>query len=224
MTKKSDIETLSKIDGSMAGSYSIVLRDTTEGRFAEETNFELYLKNKQEIISEYPVIIGKYYSGRGKYYRPWIEFSFSEKSTFGSEEIIFSDEALTDIFQNISEIIPPGGWIYVIYENHEKTMNQLGRQVPFPLTRIGYFLYRVGCVWFKDWYFSEGFREGRKKLQGEKYFDEEHRRERLLEMYESISNFFDRDDIESIDDFSEVRERGEKILREIEDAYPKEIN
>ena len=31
---------------------------------------------------------------------------------------------------------------------------------------LGYLLWKSGCTWFKNWYFSEGFWEGDIKLQG----------------------------------------------------------
>lgn len=71
-------EKISDLEGEEVGPLKISVGNQSEGRFPEETNFELYLKNKNGEKSQDPVVRGKYFSGRGKTYTPWIEFDFKE--------------------------------------------------------------------------------------------------------------------------------------------------
>ena len=62
----------------------------------------------------------------------------------------------------------------VAYESDE-TEAGLRRRVPPSATPLGLALLKVGCRWFKDWYYPEGGREGGTKLQGTLPLDDERR-------------------------------------------------
>lgn len=211
---------LSKIDGVKVNSFTTILTDKNEGRFKEETNFKILLENNQGEISESPVLQGKHYSGRGKHYRPWIEFDFTDKINFESSSEILSDYTLQKLFQTTSSIIPAGGWIFVVYERHEKTEKGLNKLIPPAATRIGFFLYKSGCVWFKNWYFAEGGKEGRKKLQGEKPQDEKIKRKSLARIYQELVDFQNTLEDTNEEIFINGRERAKKVMKEIEEEIP----
>lgn len=207
---------LSKIDGVKINSFTTILTEKNEGRFAEETNFKLLLKNNRGEVSETPILRGKFYSGRGKYYRPWIEIDFTEKIDFESSSEKLSDHALQELFQTTSSIIPSGGWIFVVYEGHKETEEGLNKLIPPVATRIGFFLYKSGCVWFKNWYFAEGGKEGRKKLQGEKPLNGEAKRKSLAKIYQELENFQDTLEDKNQEIFVNGGERAKKVMKEIE--------
>ena len=78
----------------------------------------------------------------------------------------------------------------VVYLNHIETNLGLQKGVPPPITELGYLLWNAGCTWFKDWYFSEGFREGDVKLQGEKPLNKIIQKEHLLHTYDIVYKFY----------------------------------
>ncbi|KXB08032.1 hypothetical protein AKJ58_01150 [candidate division MSBL1 archaeon SCGC-AAA385D11] len=77
----------------------------------------------------------------------------------------------------------------VIYEGHKETERGLQRNIPPPATPIGNLLFQSGCIWFKDWYFTGGYKEGSVKLQGEKTANKEARRKALVEIHQELSDF-----------------------------------
>ena len=67
------------------------------------------------------------------------------------------------------------------------TARALALKVPPIITPLGSMMFSVGCgVAFKDWYISEGGREGPRKLQGFKAVDFEHVQARYREALASI--------------------------------------
>ncbi len=65
-----DIDQFMYLTGKKLGNYVLHIKNTYQGRFPEETNFEIYVKDLDGTLSESYVMQGKYFSGRGKYYRP----------------------------------------------------------------------------------------------------------------------------------------------------------
>lgn len=64
--------------------------------------------------------------------------------------------------------------------------------MPPPVSRLGYKLFKLGFTWFKDWYFAEGFWEGRQKLQGEKPNDESRIRQ-FKQIYIEVEAFLEKE-------------------------------
>jgi len=79
---------------------------------------------------------------------------------------------MPDLFQSLSQLIPPGGHLMVSYENtdplHRETDRALSAGVPPVLTPLGFLLFMSGFRLVKNWYLSEGGHEGPRKLWGEK--------------------------------------------------------
>lgn len=204
------------LEGKELNGYTIKIDKMSMGRFVEEMNFELYFKNPLGEISESPVVEGKYFSGRGKYYKPWIEVYYNPSIEFKSSKMLdLSLERLDEkLFAFLSDLIPPGGHFMVVYLGHEATEKGLKGGVPAPVTPIGYLLWKSGCTWFKDWYFAEGFWEGDVKLQGNKPVDEKQRRKDLLAVRDELVRFLS---VESKDLLIlEAKRRAVEIVREIE--------
>ena len=70
------------------------------------------------------------------------------------------------------------------------TARALSARVPPVATPLGALLFEVGCgVAFRDWYISEGGREGPRKLQGFRALDDDHARTRGLEAAAALEAF-----------------------------------
>lgn len=196
--------------------YVLHVDNLSRGRFVEETNFELYLKAIDGETSENPAVKGKYFSGRGKFYKPWLEIYYYNRVEFKSSKIVdLSERGLDEkLFKHLSDLLPPGAHIMVVYLNHEETRKGLEQGVPAPATPIGCLLWKSGCTWFKDWYFAEGFWEGDVKLQGNKPLNEEQRRRELLETRKELTEFLKKEKgKEKL--FLDARKRAEDVLKDI---------
>ena len=207
---------LPSINGKRINGYVLRIRNVSNGRFAEEINFELYLEKSGKEASAEPVIKGKYFSGRGEFYKPWLEVYYLDRMKFKSSiELCLSESGLDEkIFRYLLDFLPPGSHIMVIYLNHEETRKGLELGIPAPVTPIGYLMWKSGCTWFKDWYFSEGFWEGDIKLQGNKPLDKEDRRKNLLDIYKVLNEFMKKETVEE-KIYVAARKRAKDILETI---------
>ncbi|MFX1520885.1 MAG: DUF1122 family protein [Promethearchaeota archaeon] len=216
MSKESLLLTL---DNRFVDNYQIKVKELSKGRFVEETNFEIYLKNTNGELSQKPAMFGKHFSGRGQFYRPWVEVYFVNTVRFESRKEFLSYETLELLFKEISSLIPSGGKLMIPYIDHETTDADLRHGAPPVTTEIGYLMWKAGCTWFKDWYFSEGAWEGDVKLQGNKPFDEEHRKKNLFAIYEDVSDFLKKDN-SGDRSLNGCRKRAKLILDEIKTQFP----
>ncbi len=207
---------LSFIEGKRLNSYILQIDNLSRGRFIEETNFELYLKDLGGEISENPVVKGKYFSGRGEFYKPWLEIYHDTRVKFKSSKIVDLSEGGLDekLFKHLSDLLPKGAHVMVAYLNHEETGKGLEQGVPAPATPIGHLLWKSGCTWFKDWYFAEGFWEGDVKLQGNKPLNEENRRQDVLEIRKELTEFLKKKKGNE-KFFADARKRAEDVLKDI---------
>jgi len=171
--------------------------------------------------SENPAVKGKYFSGRGEFYKPWLEVYYYNHVKFKSSKVVdLSERGLDEkLFKYLSDLLHPGAHIMVVYLNHEETRKGLERGVPAPATPIGYLLWKSGCTWFKDWYFAEGFWEGDVKLQGNKPLNAEHRRKDLLETRKELTEFLKKEKGKG-KLFLDARKRAEEVLKNIEREIP----
>jgi hypothetical protein len=72
------------------------------------------------------------------------------------------------LFQMLAALVPPGGHLMVEYDSpfHEATARMLTLGYPPVTTPLGRRLFQAGVRSYRDWYISEGGREGPRKLQG----------------------------------------------------------
>ncbi len=177
----------------------------------------MFLKAIEGEISKTSVVKGKYFSGRGEFYKPWLEIYYDNHVKFESSKIVDLSEGGLDekLFKHLSDLLPPNSHFMVVYVNHEETRKGLEQGVPAPATPIGYLLWKSGCTWFKDWYFAEGFWEGDVKLQGNKPLNKQNRRKNLVEIREELIVFLKKEK-ERKKLFLAARERAEDVLENIE--------
>ncbi len=201
---------LKGLDGRRVGRHIVRLVNVESSRLPEARRFSLALEDSKGRVSG-SVVEGRYFAGRGKWIKPWVEIDYRTSASFAGEEKELTDELIAGIFEVLSGLVPPGGHIMVKYGEHEKTARALALNVPPPATPIGYLLWRAGFRWFKDWYFPEGWMEGDTKLQGNKPLDGEHERKRAREAAEELRAFlggdFDWDD--------ELLERCRELARKV---------
>lgn len=213
-------EIFSFLEGKRLDGYVLCIKNLSPGRFPEETNFEIFLQVQDEMLSDRSVVQAKYFSGRGKFYRPWLEIYYENHITFNSSKTIDLSENKLDemVFTYLSKLLPPGSHLMVVYSNNPETREGLDRGVPAPATPLGFLLWKAGYTWFKNWYFSEGFWEGDIKLQGNKPLNAAHRKKNLLETRKELIQFLkDEQRVEKI--FLEARKRTVALLELIEGEF-----
>jgi len=213
---------LASLKGKRLNGYTVEIGKMSRGRFVEEINFELYLKSRRCETSSNTVVRGEYFSGRGEFYKPWIEIYYDSYVVFESSGRVNLSEGKLDekLFKHISSLIPPSGHIMVVYLNHEDTNKGLQMGIPAPATPIGHLLWKSGCTWFKDWYFAEGFMEGDVKLQGDKPLDKASREVDLLKIYGELTEFLKKEKGNG-KLFLDAKKRAESVLKDIEKEIPR---
>lgn len=159
------------VAGARLGRCTLEPRDLKKGRTERESYFNLFLLCEGER-SRAPIVQGLFFSGRGDYIKAWIEFRYDPRAEFASGAALDLEESghSAEMFSLLATLIPPGGSMMAIYgaEAHAvsaDTERGLKRSFPPAATPLGYYLWRSGMRWFKDWYFPEGWMEGGMKLQ-----------------------------------------------------------
>ena len=155
--------------------------------------FRLYLNSQELGRSAAPVVFGMQNSGPYPGYN-WVEV------------IEYRDHLLLDggraaavpagveqlIFARLAELVPPGGHLMAEYDStvRRMTARALNAGAPPRATPLGATLAAAGCgVAFRDWYISEGGREGSRKLQGFRALDDQHARRRDEETLAALDAF-----------------------------------
>ncbi len=136
---------------------------------------QLLLLDSAGRMSEGPVAIGLHNSGPYPGYN-WAEvIRYAPSPLVGGERADLRALGLEEpLFQALSGLVPCGGHLMVEYDSPAQKESEriLGLDYPPVTSPLGYLLFRVGCRSFRDWYISEGGREGPRKLQGFKPLDE----------------------------------------------------
>ena len=131
--------------------------------------FQLFLADSAGRLADSALALGLYNSGRYPAYN-WIEMTqYQEKPSFGETELSLWDSSLdVPLFQTLSGLVPVGGHLMVEYDSasHRATERILALRYPVAASPLGYRLFAVGVRSYRDWYISEGGREGPRKLQG----------------------------------------------------------
>ncbi|MSP22129.1 MAG: DUF1122 domain-containing protein [Dehalococcoidia bacterium] len=126
------------------------------------------------------------------------------------------------VFRRLGELVPAGGHLMVEYDSPGRviTAKALYLKVPPAATPLGALLAAAGCGdAFRDWYISEGGREGPRKLQGFKAMNAEHARTRGIEAIASLEAFLERDDDIDWDVLAQCRPIAQKALGDLQVRY-----
>ena len=144
--------------------------------------FQILLRWRSRLDGGEPALVGLHNHGRYPQHS-WVEV-ISTRAPHTAEE-----DAL---FHLLGRSIKPGGHLMVEYESprRRETERALTSSVPPLLTPLGAALFRAGFgCGFKDWYISEGWSEGPRKLQGFKALDHRHRATKEAEMALEVLDF-----------------------------------
>jgi len=177
-------------------------------------HFSLYLVDRRGRVSSQkgrngewisvPVLQGIHSRG-GRGVKGWIEVGdyypviHFQGLPDDLETLVLSEGRIDqEVFNLLSEIIPPGGHLMFVYEVsyessfHQETQEGLLRGIPPVSTPQGILLFHSGCRWVKNWYLAEGGHEGLRKLWGEKPLNEKELQRFDLLTFFQILSFFSR--------------------------------
>lgn len=127
----------------------------------------------------------------------WVEVTtYDARPALEDGRTIEIPEAVdVQIVRALAALVPPGGHLMIEYDSPARrlTAQALAARVPPVATPLGAAMFAAGCgVAFRDWYISEGGREGPRKLQGFRAIDEAHERRRGEEMLRELDAFMPR--------------------------------
>ena len=175
--------------------------------------------NELVQLSDEPLALGLHNTGPFPAFN-WIELTqYREVLRVGGEVV---DLRTTGLDQPLSEMLaqlaPPGGHIMVEYDSpsHRATERVLTLGYPAVCSPLGYLMFRIGCRSYRDWYISEGGREGPRKLQGFMPLNDEVRREKEERLRQELAEFLSRTGTDSRDEWGAVARRtAQEVLREL---------
>lgn len=131
--------------------------------------FQLFLAGPDGRLADGALALGLYNAGPYPAFN-WVEMTqYQEKPRFGETEISLWDSGLDEpLFDALSSLVPAGGHLMVEYDSpsHRATERILTLRYPAAASPIGFRLFAAGARSYRDWYISEGGREGPRKLQG----------------------------------------------------------
>jgi len=143
--------------------------------------YQLFLVDASGRMSEEPVAFGLHNSGPYPGYN-WLEIVRYQPSPAlaGEPADLRATGQEETLFRALSELVPPGGHLMAEYDSPAQRESERILTLGYPpvTSPLGYLLFRTGCRSFRDWYISEGGREGPRKLQGYKPLDEALAKER----------------------------------------------
>ena len=136
--------------------------------------FQLFLRTPNGGLN-HGFLLGLHNSGRFPAYHGIYVARYDGVASFaGGDDIALAGAAERRLFCLLGDLIPPGGHLMLEYEStHARaTERMLSLGLPPVATPLGYLMFLAGCgASFRDWYISEGGREGPRRLQGFKPLD-----------------------------------------------------
>ena len=195
---------LGRLQGRPLGTYRLLVllgpKNNVGARY-----FQLHLVDAEGRLSDEAIALGLYNSGLAPAYN-WIDLilydstpAFDPSTGSGQAPSTGSGQAPSTgsgqaaaaldlragglekrLFRLLSGLIPPGGHLMLEYESPGQRDSERVLTLGYPpvSSPLGYLLFGAGCLAFRDWYISEGGREGPRKLQGFKPLDEDVARQR----------------------------------------------
>jgi hypothetical protein len=180
--------------------------------------FQLFLADGSGRLADEPLALGLYNSGPFPAYN-WIELTqYRPAQRFTGQVSDLAGEGLdVMLFDMLLALVPAGGHVMVEYDSPGQRVSErmLTRGYPPVTSPLGYLMFRAGCRSYRDWYISEGGREGPRKLQCFKPLNEAVRREKEQRLRDELSAFLARREPPVPDEWLELARR---TAREVLDA------
>ncbi len=143
--------------------------------------FQLFLADAQGRLAGEALALGLHNTGRYPAFN-WIELTrYESVLAFDGDTLELARNGLDlQLFKMLSDLVPAGGHIMVEYDSPSQRASARVLTLGYPpaSSPIGYLMFQVGCRSYRDWYISEGGREGPRKLQGFKPWNAEIAREK----------------------------------------------
>ena len=157
--------------------------------------FRIYLQSQELGRPRDPLLMGLVNSGRYPGFN-WVEvIDYSERLLIpDGRDVTVPEGVLWGVLAQLASLVPAGGHLMAEYDSsgHRMTARALAAGVPPRATPLGAAMAATGCgIAFRDWYISEGGREGRRKLQGFRAVDADHQQRRDSETLASLRAFMD---------------------------------
>jgi hypothetical protein len=172
--------------------------------------FQLWLSDGDGRLSDEPLGFGLHNSGPFPAFN-WIELTqYREVLHLGDEVVDLRTAGLErTLFEQLALFVPPGGHVMVEYDSptHRATQRMLTLGYPPVCSPLGHLMFRIGCRSYRDWYISEGGREGPRKLQGFMPLNEEVGREKEAKLREELTSFLARTARGTTDEWAAVARR-----------------
>ncbi len=184
---------LATLDGPLLGSARLVTLLGPQNRVGA-WYFQLFAHDPEGRWSREPALAGLFNSGRYPA-QNWVEIMSCAPSLRLDGDRTFGAELRQSLFQALADLLPAGGHMMVEYESPQwrDTASALDLGAPPVATELGLALRRAGCgCGFRNWYISEGWSEGPRKLQGYKALNADHRRQKAAELLAEVRAFLGR--------------------------------
>lgn len=210
---------LARLHGAALGGYRLIVllgpRNNVGSRY-----FQLFLAAPDGRLSP-PLALGLYNAGPFPAYN-WIELTqYHAVLRFGDDVLDMADEGLDrTLFEMLSQFVPPGGHLMVEYDSPSQRATERVLTLGYPpaTSPLGRLMFRAGCRSYRDWYISEGGREGPRKLQGFKPLNEEVRREKEAQLRRQLEELLSRSDNAHGDWGELARRNASEMLQELDSA------
>ena len=171
---------LGRLDGLRLGDYTVIAllgpKNAVGSRY-----FRLFLADGQGRLADEALALGLHGAGPFPAFN-WIELTrYDSVLRFNGQTLdLWERDLALPLFQALSPYAPPGGHLMVEYDSpsQQATERVLTLRYPPACSPTGYLMFRAGVRSYRDWYISEGGREGPRKLQGFKPLNEDIAREK----------------------------------------------
>jgi len=154
--------------------------------------FQLLLVDADGRLANDALALGLHNSGPYPAFN-WVELTrYASVLEFEGKTLDLARQGLDlPLFEILSELVPSGGHVMVEYDSPSQETSERVLTLGYPQASspLGYLMFQVGCRSYRDWYISEGGREGPRKLQGFKPWNEEIAREKTEILRRQLSEF-----------------------------------
>lgn len=213
-----DEHPIARLDGLALGDYRVAAllgpKNAVGSRY-----FQLYLAASGGRLASEMLALGLHNSGPYPAFN-WVELTqFRETLHFGKAKLDLWRTGLEHtLFAALSDLVPAGGHMMAEYDSptHRATERILTLRYPPAASPIGYLMFEAGARSYRDWYISEGGREGPRKLQGFKPLNKAIARERTAALVAELKAALDVPQNASHGEWGRLaRQLGAKVLAEL---------